>query len=108
MQSTYLSRSLFGCTRVSFITAALFVGTLALAGNTGAQEPPSLQRPVPESTAMAEHTAAPTSLHELAQEAEQKNPQIAASFHAWQASRNVPKQASALPETQLSVLHFSL
>jgi len=108
MQSTYLSRSSFGCTRISLITAALFVGTLALAGIAGAQEPASSQRPVPESPAMAEHNAAPTSLRELTQEAEQKNPQIAASFHAWQASRNVPKQASALPETQLSVQQFSV
>src|SRR6266851_6054477 len=108
MQSTYLSRSLFGCTCISFITAALFVGTLALAGNAGAQEPTSSQRPVPESPAMAEHKAAPTSLRELMQEAEQKNPQIAASFHAWQATRNVPKQVSALPETQLSVQQFSV
>src|SRR5213594_2696217 len=108
MQSTYLSRSLFGCTRISFITAALFVGTLALAGSVAAQEPSSSQRPVPESPAMAEHTAAPTSLRELIQEAEQKNPQIAASFHGWQAARNVPKQVSALPETQLSVQQFSV
>jgi len=57
---------------------------------------------------MAEHNAAPTSLHELVEEAGQKNPQIAASFHAWQAARNVPKQASALPETQLSVQQFSV
>src|SRR6266436_3672903 len=108
MQSTYLSRSLFGCTRISLITAAFFVGTLALAYNAGAQEAPSSQRPVPESPAIAEHTAIPTSLRELVQEAEQKNPQIAASFHAWQAARNVPKQASALPEMQLSVQQFSV
>src|SRR5713101_9102479 len=108
MQSTYLSRSLFGCTRVSFISAALFVATLALTGNAGAQEPTSSQRPVPESPTMAEHNAAPTSLRELVQEAGQKNPQIAASFHAWQAARNVPKQASAIPETQLSVQQFSV
>jgi outer membrane protein TolC len=57
---------------------------------------------------MAEHNAAPTSLHELVIEAGLKNPQIAASFHAWQASRNVPKQVSALPETQLSVQQFSV
>ena len=107
MQSNYLSRSLFGCTRISLITASL-VGTLALAGIAGAQEPASSERPVPESPGMAEHNAAPTSLRELMQEAEQKNPQIAASFHAWQASRDVPKQASALPETQLSVQQFSV
>src|SRR5712675_484959 len=108
MQSTYLSRSVFGCTRISFITAALLVGTVALAGIAEAQEPPSSPRPVPEFPAMAEHNAAPTSLRELTQQAEQKNPQIAASLHAWQASRNVPKQVSALPETQLSVQQFSV
>ena len=108
MQSTYLSRSFFGCTRISFITSALFFGTLALAGNAGAQEPTSPQRRTPESPGMAEHAGMATSLRELIQEAEQKNPQIAASFHAWQASRNVPKQVSALPETQLSVQQFSV
>jgi outer membrane protein, heavy metal efflux system len=108
MQSTYLSRSLFGCSRISFIVAALFFGMLALAGNAGAQEPTSPQRRTPESPGMAEHAGTPTSLRELTQEAEQNNPQIAASFHAWQASRNVPKQVSALPETQLSVQQFSV
>src|SRR5713226_10767290 len=100
MQSTYLSRSFFGRTRISLITTALFFGMLALAGDAGAQEPPSPQMRIPESPGMAEHAGMPTSLRELIQEAEQKNPQIAASLHAWQASRNVPKQASALPETQ--------
>jgi outer membrane protein TolC len=80
------------------------------AGVATAQVPASPQSPVsaPPSPVMAEHNAAATSLHELMQEAEQKNPQIAASFHAWQASRNVPKQVSALPETQLSVQQFSV
>src|ERR1700687_5048816 len=108
MQSTYLSRSLFGCTRVSFITAALLFGTLTLAGNAGAQEPASPQRRTSESPSMAEHAGMATSLRELIQEAEQKNPQIAASFHAWQASRNVPKQVSRRPETHISVQQFSV
>src|SRR5437660_3943777 len=108
MQSIYLSRSFFGCARISFITAALFFGMLTLAGNAGAQEPASPQRRTLESPGMAEHAGMPTSLRELIQEAEQKNPQVAASFHAWQASRNVPKQASALPETQFSVQQFSV
>jgi len=108
MQSNYLSRSLFGCTRISFVTAAWFFGALVLLGNAGAQEPPSQQKQIPESPAMAGHARSPTSLHQLVQEAEQKNPQIAASFHAWQASRNVPKQVSALPETQVSVQQFSV
>jgi len=108
MQSTHLSRSLFGWSRISLTTAAVFVGTLVFACIAGAQEPPSSQRQVPESPDMVEHNAAPTALRELIQEAEQKNPQIAASFHAWQASRNVPKQVSALAETQLSVQQFSV
>ena len=108
MLSTYLSRSFFGCTRISLITTALFFGTLALAGSAGAQEPTSPQRRTSESPGMAEHAGMATSLRELIQEAEQKNPQIAASFHGWQAARNVAKQVSALPETQLSVQQFSV
>jgi cobalt-zinc-cadmium efflux system outer membrane protein len=108
MPSTHLSRSLFGRTRISLITATLFIGTLAVAGGAGAQEPASPQRRTSESPGMAEHAGTTTSLRELMQEAEQKNPQIAASFHAWQASRNLPKQVSALPETQLSVQQFSV
>jgi hypothetical protein len=108
MRPMDLSRGLFGSARILFITAALFVGTIALVSNAGAQEPPSTPRPTPESHGGAEHPGMSTSLRELIQEAEQKNPQIAASFHAWQASRNVPKQVSALPETQVSVQQFSV
>jgi outer membrane protein, heavy metal efflux system len=107
MRSMTLSR-IFGNARISFITAALFVGTITLAGNTGAQEAPGSQTQISESPGVAEHGGMPTPLHELVLEAEQKNPQIAASFHGWQASRNVPKQLSALPETQVSVQQFSV
>jgi outer membrane protein TolC len=110
MQSTDLSRSLFGGTRISLISAALLVGTLVLAAYGTAQQTENSQQPgsTPDSPGTTEHAGMPTSLHELVHEAEQKNPQIAASFHAWQASRNVPKQASALPERQLSVQQFSV
>jgi outer membrane protein TolC len=77
-------------------------GTAQQTGNSQQSASP------PDSSDMAEHAGKPTPLRELIQEAEQKNPQIAASFHAWQASRNVPKQVSALPETQLSVQQFSV
>jgi len=108
MQFTYSSRSLFGCARISLIGAALFVALLPLKGT--AQQTGDSQQPgsPPESPGMAEHAGAPSPLRELVEEAEQKNPQIAASFHAWQASRNVPKQVSALPETQVSVQQFSV
>lgn len=110
MQSIGSSRGFFGCTHSSLITAVLFVGTMALAGNVSAQETSSPQNPpsTAGSQGMAMPAGAPTSLHDLVQEAEQKNPQIAAAFHGWQASRNVPKQVSALPETQVSVQQFSV
>src|SRR5437660_4982968 len=98
MQSITSSRGFFGCTRSSLIRATLILGTMAFAR---AQEPPS-------SSSTATYARTPTSLRDLVQEAEQKNPQIAASFHGWQASRNVPKQVSALPETQVSVQQFSV
>src|SRR5882672_11943966 len=104
------TRSIFGCTRSSLINAALVVGTMALAGNISAQELPTPAKPAPtaESPAMPEHAEPPTSLRDLVQEAEQKNPQIAASLHGWQASQNVAKQVSAFPETQVSVQQFSV
>src|SRR5947209_2075594 len=105
-----LCRSFFGCIRRPLLTAALVFGTFALAGNVSAQDQPSLSKPasIPESPTMAAHAGVPTSLRDLVQEAEQRNPQIAASFHGWQASRNVPKQVSAFPETQVSVQQFSV
>ena len=109
MQSIGLSRSFLGRIRSSFTLAVLFVSA-ALTGNATAQEqpthPPSVAS-VPDAT-MTQPTGKPTALRELIQEAEQKNPQIKASFHAWQASRDVPKQVSALPETQFSVQQFSV
>src|SRR5439155_16258085 len=98
MQSIGSSRGFFGCIRSSLIRATLILGTMAFAR---AQEPPS-------SPTMAAHAGAPTSLRDLVQEAEQKNPRIAASIHGWQASRSVPKQVSAFPETQISVQQFSV
>ena len=101
MQSIGLSRGLFVCDRSFLTVVGLFVGMTGLAGSVVAQE-------LPGASGMAPHTGTPTSLHELIQEAETKNPQMAASIHAWQASRDVPRQASALPETQLSVQQFSV
>jgi len=110
MQSIVLARRFFGRIRSSFTIAVLFVGA-ALTRNAIAQEqpthPPSVVSVADDST-MTQHTGKSTSLRELIQEAEQENPQITASFHAWQASRDALKQVSALPETQFSVQQFSV
>src|SRR5262245_34212408 len=86
MKSISSSRGLFGRTR-SLFTAAFLIGVAALVRGASAQD------------TIEAHAGTPTSLRELVQEAQEKNPQIAASFHSWQAARNVPKQASAFPET---------
>ena len=65
------------------------------------------QTPAPMKDA-GKHAAAPIPLRELVQEVERSNPEIAASLHAWKAATNVPKQASALPETQITVQQFSV
>src|SRR6266852_2500570 len=110
MQFIDFSRSFFGRIRISLISAALLIGTLLPAVNGTAQQTGNSQPPssTPESHGTAERKGTPTSLRELVQEAEQKNPQIAASYHGWQAARNVPKQVSAFPETQVSVQQFSV
>ncbi len=58
------------------------------------QPPPSPQEPV--------------KLADLLAEAERNNPQIAAAYHGWQAAAARPKQASALPDTEVMVQHFSV
>jgi len=42
------------------------------------------------------------------QEVERSNPEIAPSLHTWRAATNLPKQASALPETQITFQQFSV
>jgi outer membrane protein TolC len=110
MRSIALSRSFFGRICISFIRAVLLVGTMLTpfemaAQQTGTSKP--LSSP-PQSPPMAMHMGRATSLRELVQEAAEKNPQIAATFHSWQAARNVSKEVLALPETQVSVQQFSV
>jgi outer membrane protein, heavy metal efflux system len=53
--------------------------------------------------------AAPaTPLATLVEEADKGNPEIQAAEHGWRAAAEVPKQARALPETQLSLQEFSV
>ncbi len=66
------------------------------------------QAPAPMKDQGMHATALPIPLQELVQEVERSNPEIAASLHAWKAATNIPKQASALPETQVSLQQFSV
>jgi len=72
----------------------------------GQQPPPQT---VPSTPAQIERGAtAPTALRDLVVEVERSNPEIAASYHTWQAAANVPRQASALPETEVRVQQFAV
>lgn len=105
MLSMNFSRSRFGRSRISKTSAAILVGTLLFTINGIAQETETTQH---STSGMAEPGGTPTSLQELVQEAERKNPRISAAYHGWQASRNTVKQVSAFPETQVSVQQFSV
>jgi outer membrane protein, heavy metal efflux system len=56
----------------------------------------------------AQQLRQPAPLRDLIREAEQNNPTIAASVHAWQASTHVSAQAAELPGTELTVQQFSV
>src|SRR6266850_4927114 len=49
-----------------------------------------------------------TPLAELLREAEQNSPQIQAARQSWQAAKQVPTQASTLPDPQFTLQHFSV
>jgi cobalt-zinc-cadmium efflux system outer membrane protein len=73
------------------------------------------QQPFPPQTTvpgpvqpLSERSALPTALRDLVAEAERTNPEIAASYHSWQAATNVAKQARALPETEVRVQQFAV
>lgn len=94
-----------GIVRFFLLTAALAATIFPALGQT--QAPSSQQVPV-ASEQQPHATAPPTPIRDLVQEAEHNNPEISASVHGWQAATHVPKQASALPETQVSVQQFNV
>jgi outer membrane protein TolC len=83
-----------GCLAFAFVTV------FGLLSSRGMAQQPGM--------ATSHTSGPPTSLTDLIAEAEKNNPEIAAAYHGWQAATHVPKQASALPETQLSIQQFGV
>ncbi len=109
MQSKDFSRSLFGRICISRATTLVIaVMLLNIAVSAQQTENPHQSPPVSKPPSLGEHMGTPTNLPELVREVEQKNPQVSAALHGWQASGNISKQVSALPETQVSVQQFSV
>ncbi len=116
MESIRFNRIISGDARI-FAVSPRALGSLLLVSTLGvstlvAQQVVQPQPPLaaPTQTEVAhEHSAArPTPLRDLVHEAERNNPQIAASFHTWKAATNIPRQVSALPETQVTLQQFSV
>jgi outer membrane protein, heavy metal efflux system len=72
--------------------------------------PCSAQSAPPEPSAARAAASSPpaTPLAKLVQEATASNPEVQAAEHGWRAAAEMPKQARALPETQLSVQELSV
>jgi outer membrane protein TolC len=107
MNFAYTHRLMSGATCL-FVTV-LLASVLSLSPMTvTAQEVALPQTPAPMKDQGKQAAASPTPLEELVKEVERSNPEIAASLYAWKAAANVPKQASALPDTQITVQQFSV
>lgn len=106
MKTMISPRHLSGCLVVTF---AILGGLILLPRLSAAQQPNAVQQPTPAAQAGMAHVTVPaTSLADLVKEAERSNPEVAAAYHGWRAATHVPTRASAFPETQLSVQHFSV
>ncbi len=92
-----------------FLITALVSGVAFLPARLAAQSATDVpQTPTSMNHQEKDAAVAPTSLQKLVEELEHRNPEIAASVHAWRAATNVPKQMSALPETEVTVQQFSV
>jgi cobalt-zinc-cadmium efflux system outer membrane protein len=90
--NTHPRRSSAGLARI--LSALLFVVAL--------EESAFAQDPAPQ------HAYVVTPLADLLQEAEKDNPQIEAARQGWQAAKQVPTQASTLPDPQFTIQHLSV
>ena len=108
MKSAYMHGLTSGATRLFVIVALASVLTLSPMTAKAQATIDTPQTPAPMRDQGNHPTASPSPLRELVQEVDRSNPEIAASLHAWQAATNVPKQASALPETEVTVQQFSV
>jgi cobalt-zinc-cadmium efflux system outer membrane protein len=104
------SRRPFGRRRILLTSVVPVVGVILFAVTGKAQETETQHVSVdaPKLPSIAEHAGTPTRLRELAQEAEQNNPQIQAARAGWKAAQQVPTQVSTLPDPQFQIQQFSV
>lgn len=113
MKSAICHRLLAGRFRtfgISAFASSLVALTCLLSSAQAAAQESALTQPLPSHSpaGMAEASLPATPLPDLVKEAEQNNPEITAAIHGWQAATHVSRQASAMPETELSVQQFAV
>ena len=91
--------------RGSLLMIALLGGLIT---SPGMAQDGRLTSTKPAGDTQAQSSVAPVSLRDLVHEAEQNNPEIAAAANGYTASTQVARQASALPETQVTVQQLSV
>lgn len=101
-----LSGRFFTFPVLAFASSAAVLMCLCLPLRASAQQTAPVQRSSQAEMPPANVPASP--LADLVKEAEQNNPEIAAALHGWRAATHIPKQASALPETEVSVQQFAV
>src|SRR5258708_1172347 len=108
MNFAYTCRLTSGATR--FFVVVVVASVFSLSPTTGNTQVTTNvpQTPAPMNNQSNHATASPSPLRELVQEVDRSNPEIVASLRAWQAATNIPKQASALPDTEITVQQFSV
>jgi cobalt-zinc-cadmium efflux system outer membrane protein len=89
------------------VTLAQLVMVLLLASSGIAQQGQQVGI-AGEGDAQSHSSAPPVSLKDLIREAERGNPEIAVAEHGYAASTHVARQASALPDTQVTLQQFAV
>lgn len=106
-ETTILASRWRGVLHYSCWVAALSSMLVLAAVQTPAQQgDPDLSMTVPAQQA-GQQTLKATVLTKLVKEAQQNNPQVLATRHAWQAASQVPSQVSTLPDPQVTVQNVS-
>src|SRR5258708_12525462 len=83
------------------------LGVVSLLGSSGMAQQ-AQQSGIARGGAQSPSSTPPLSLKDLLREAEQNSPEIAVAEHGYAAATHVARQASALPDTQVTVQQLSV
>jgi cobalt-zinc-cadmium efflux system outer membrane protein len=87
---------------------SVFVAVLSTAASQAQQLPPANPERGTMQSGRQSPSASAASLEDLIREVEQRNPEILAAAQGYEAARQMPKSAGALPDTEVSVQHLSV